>query len=80
MVFLVQIKKTTSGTFEKGTSEFATEKEALTALYVAMSSAMNKDDTESIMCMLTDEYGSQKKKEFWQKPFEEESEEPAEEV
>lgn len=65
MTFMVQIKKATDGTYSKGTSEFATEKEALTALYVAISSAMAKADTQSIMCMLTDEFGSQKKKEYW---------------
>lgn len=70
MIFLIQIKKLTTGEYQKGTSAFNTEKEALEQLYIAMSSAMQKDDTASILCMLTDEYGSQKKKEYWSAPVE----------
>lgn len=68
MTFLVQIKKTTDGTYTKGTSSYETEKEALGQLHTALASAMNKDDTASIMCLLTDEYGSMKKKEYWSAP------------
>lgn len=78
MVFLIQILKKLDGTYGKGTAEYATEKEALTALYVAMSSAMSKADTQSIMCLLTDEYGSQKKREYWAAPVEPVTPEPAE--
>lgn len=68
MVFLVQIKKKKDGNFEKGTSEYIDDKEAIKQLYVAMASAMNNADTQSIMCMITDEFGSQKKKEYWVEP------------
>jgi len=70
MIFMIQILKKIDGTYNKGTSQYETEREALTALYVAMSSAMAKDDTASIMCMLTDEFGSQKKREYWAAPAE----------
>lgn len=65
MVFLVQIIKKMDGTYDKGTSEYATETDALIALHVAMSSAMSKSETDSVMCLLTDEAGSQKKREYW---------------
>lgn len=70
MTFLVQILKKTDGTYNKGTSEYNSDKDALTALYVAMSSAMAKADTQSVMCLLTDEFGSQKKREYWSAPVE----------
>lgn len=65
MTFMIQIKKLVDGTFAKGTSEYATETEAMIALHVAMASAMQKDDTQSIVCLLTDEFGSQKKREYF---------------
>jgi len=76
MVFMVQILKRVDGSFSKGTSEFTSDKDALIALHVAMSSAMAKDETASIMCMLTDEFGSQKKKEYWAAPVVESETEP----
>lgn len=74
MTFMVQILKKVDGTFSKGTTEYAAETDALIAMHVAMSSAMSKDDTASILCMLTDEFGSQKKREYWAAPVDEAAE------
>lgn len=72
MIFMVQIMKDINGIYNKGTSQFETEREALSALYVAMSSAMAKEDTASVMCMLTDEFGGMKKREYWAMPVQSE--------
>lgn len=65
MLFLVQLLKKTDGTFSKGTSEYEDEKSCLTALYIAMSSAMSKQDTEKITCVILDENGAMIKHEAW---------------
>lgn len=69
MLFLVQILKKTDGTFAKGTTEFSDEKQAYIQMYVAMSSAMSKEDTAQICCLILDESGATRKREFWAAPI-----------
>ena len=70
MLFLIQILKKVDGTYTKGTSQFGTDKEAISALYVAMSSAMAKDDTQRIVCVIMDESGIVRKREVYEVPAE----------
>lgn len=72
MRFLVQIKTKTDGTAEKGTSSYDTEKDAVVAFHVAMSSAMQKDDTQKCVAIILDDDGKITKREVYTVPVVEE--------
>lgn len=57
MLFLVQLLKKKDGSFSKGTSEYTSDKECILAMHVAISSAMAKEDTQKIVCMIIDDDG-----------------------
>ncbi|MBQ0067375.1 MAG: hypothetical protein KBS60_04225 [Phascolarctobacterium sp.] len=65
MYFLVQIRLKDNGEYEKGTSQYADYKTALIQLHVAMSSAMAKEDTVKVCCIVMDDEGNQLKYELY---------------
>lgn len=68
MYFLVQIKIKTDETVEKGTSNYDTEKDAVIQFHIAMSSAMQKSDTQKYTAVILDENGVIIKREVYNAP------------
>lgn len=75
MYFLTQFKFKTDGTVEKGTSNFTTLNECLIQFHVAISSAMQKADTQKFVAIVLDENATIIKREVYEIPKADASEE-----